>query len=72
MKNTVPCRIVGHFNNCPVFIRTYPTYVELSCNGCPKRFRTYSEAMTYLQSITVNRGRGRTDHESITGQSQHK
>lgn len=49
MKKTF--RIIGFSNGSPVFLRTYPTHVELSINGISRQFRDYDSAMMYLRTI---------------------
>mgnify|MGYP007038182127 CR=1 FL=1 len=50
MKNK-PFRIIGFHNGFPVYLRSYPSHVELSINGTSRQFRDYDSAMMYLRTI---------------------
>ena len=63
MSRRVPFRIVCHDKNCPVILRTYPTFVELSHRGNYWKFRSYDEAMTFLRNIQKKQGRERIQHD---------
>ena len=51
-NKSVPFRILGTLHGNPIILRTYANCVVIAINGKRNRFRTYNEAMTYLQTIT--------------------
>lgn len=63
-----PFRIIGSINGNPVFLRSFPTYVEIACNGQTWQFDNYECAMNYLQSIAKRSNFGeRRKHDFVTG-----
>ncbi len=72
MTNKTPCRIVGILNGHPIYMHSYPTYVDIVINGQHKQFPNHESARLYLQDITKrSKCRERKEYEFITSQSKH-
>ena len=54
---------VGNISGCPVSIRSYPTFVEVACGGRAWQFRSYDQAMHFVQRLTRTQGKERKQHD---------